>query len=247
MSDTPEKSQQRRRRQPLAGQERRYGLLLLVIAAVFAIQGIATPEQWEQALVTAILCFTLLLALAVARVRPVVMRVAVLVTVGVLTLSIVESVLGNLAHGPTDIANALLVILAPPAIAVGVVRSLRARETVTLEAVFGVLSVYLLVGMFFAYLYGAVDRLGGAPFFAQNVPINTARSIYFSFTTLATVGYGDLTARSNLGHTLSISEALFGQIYLVTVVSLIVANIGRSHKRVRAGREGDEAGADERA
>ena len=41
-------------------------------------------------------------------------------------------------------------------------------------------------------------------------------------------GYGDFTARTNLGHTLSVSEALLGQIYLVTVVSLIVANLGRS-------------------
>ena len=244
MSDPPEKPQERRRLQPLAGQQRRYGLLLIMIMTVFAIQGIATPEDWEQVLVTAILGFTLLLALAVARVRPSVMRLAVLVTIGVLTLSIVEAVLGNVDHAPTEIANAMLVILAPPAITVGVVRSLRARETVTLEAVFGVLSVYLLIGMFFAYLYGAIDRLGGAPFFAQDVSINTARSIYFSFTTLATVGYGDLTARSNLGHTLAISEALVGQIYLVTIVSLIVANIGRS--RVRPSRGSERAGADER-
>ena len=40
-----------------------------------------------------------------------------------------------------------------------------------------------------------------------------------------TVGYGDLTAASNLGHTLSMAEALVGQIYLVTVVSLIVGNL----------------------
>jgi hypothetical protein len=40
------------------------------------------------------------------------------------------------------------------------------------------------------------------------------------------VGYGDLTAKSNLGHTLSNAEALVGQIYLVTVVSLIVGNLG---------------------
>jgi hypothetical protein len=41
------------------------------------------------------------------------------------------------------------------------------------------------------------------------------------------VGYGDLTARGDLGHTLSVFEALIGQIYLVTVVSLIVGNLGR--------------------
>jgi Ion channel len=44
--------------------------------------------------------------------------------------------------------------------------------------------------------------------------------------TLTTVGYGDVTARSNLGHTIAVTEALIGQIYLVTVVALLVANLG---------------------
>jgi hypothetical protein len=54
--------------------------------------------------------------------------------------------------------------------------------------------------------------------------------LYYSFTTLTTVGYGDFTARTNLGHTLSVSEALTGQIYLVTIVSLVVANLGRRRR-----------------
>jgi hypothetical protein len=47
----------------------------------------------------------------------------------------------------------------------------------------------------------------------------------------------DPTARSNLGHTLAISEALVGQIYLVTIVSLLVANLGRSAKPAAEGQE----------
>ena len=43
--------------------------------------------------------------------------------------------------------------------------------------------------------------------------------------TLATVGYGDITAATELGHTLGVLEALVGQIYLVTIVSLIVTNL----------------------
>jgi len=54
---------------------------------------------------------------------------------------------------------------------------------------------------------------------------SVAHCLYFSLTTLATVGYGDFVARSDLGHTLAVSEALIGQIYLVTVVSLIVSNL----------------------
>jgi hypothetical protein len=47
------------------------------------------------------------------------------------------------------------------------------------------------------------------------------------------VGYGDLTARSDLGHTLSVFEALIGQIYLVTVVSLIVSNLRPGAEQAR--------------
>ena len=48
------------------------------------------------------------------------------------------------------------------------------------------------------------------------------------------MGYGDFVARSNLGHTLSVSEAMIGQIYLVTVVSLIVSNLRRPEHRAQA-------------
>ena len=70
----------------------------------------------------------------------------------------------------------------------------------------GVVCLFILRGMFFAFLYGAIGGLSGS-FFAQGDPATVARCLYFSFTTL-TVGYGDLTAASNLGHTLSAAEAL---------------------------------------
>ena len=69
------------------------------------------------------------------------------------------------------------------------------------------------------------------PFFSTGEPASVSECQYFSFTTLTTVGFGDLTARTDLGHTLSVFEALVGQIYLVTVVSLIVGNLGRARPR----------------
>jgi len=206
----------------------RYGLLLGAIVVAFAVQGIGSTNQTEQVIVSALLGATLLLSLWCAEAKPIVMRGGALVVVAVFLASLLETVLGTPGGGATRLANALLVSLAPPAIIVGVVRSLRARQGVTLEAVFGVLCVYLLIGMLFAFLYGSIDRLGGSPFFAGGQPASVADCLYYSFTTLTTVGYGDLTAHSNLGHTLSVSEALVGQIYLVTIVSLIVANLGRS-------------------
>ncbi len=95
----------------------------------------------------------------------------------------------------------------------------------------------MLIGMAFGFLYGAIDRIDGDPFFAGADAATVSRCLYFSFTTLTTVGYGDLVARSDLGHTLAVFEALIGQIYLVTVVSLIVSNLGRPARRVREANE----------
>jgi Ion channel len=206
----------------------RYGVLLGAITIAFAIQGVSEPGVWEQIVTSVLLGVTLLLSFWAADARPWVMRTALVAVVALVFVSILEAAEGNVDGGATQLVNASLVVLAPPSVIVGVIRSLRARRTVTLETVLGVLCVYILVGMLFGFIYGSVDRLGGSPFFAGGQPASVAHCLYFSFTTLTTVGYGDLTARTNLGHTLSVSEALVGQIYLVTVVSLMVANLGRA-------------------
>ena len=88
------------------------------------------------------------------------------------------------------------------------------------------LSLYMLIGMAFGFVYGAIDQLRRRSVLrgAARAP-TVSHCLYFSFTTLATVGYGDFVARTDLGHTLAVFEALIGQIYLVTVVSLIVSNL----------------------
>ena len=145
------------------------------------------------------------------------------IVVGVVIASVAGK--GTTVAGIAAIANGLLVALAPPAVVIGVVRNLRATGTVTVTVVAGVLCLYLLVGLFFAFTYAAVQNLGGAPFFANGDAATSARSVYFSFVTMTTVGYGDFTARTNLGHTLAVTEALLGQIYLVTVVAAIVSRL----------------------
>jgi hypothetical protein len=215
------------RRRAIRERRERYGLLMASLLAAFAMQGIASPGKWQQIVITVLLASSLVLAFWAANAKPVVMRSVLVVGGLVVAFSVVEAFTGEVAGAGTRISNLLLVVLAPPAIVVGIVRTLRARGRVTIEAVFGVLCLYILLGMFFAFLYGSIDRISG-PFFAQDVSATVARCLYFSFTTLTTVGYGDLTATSNLGHTLSVTEALFGQIYLVTVVSVLVSNLARA-------------------
>jgi hypothetical protein len=211
-----------------------YGLLLVSVLASVAAMGTFSSGGVEQVLISMLLAADLLLACRVAMVDERLMRLAAFVAVVGVTVSVLRSATDIVGDGEARAMNAFVVLFGPPAIAIGVIRSLRASRMVRLDAVMGVLSLYVMLGLLFAFVFGAIDRLGGDPFFANGAPATVAKCLYFSFTTLTTVGYGDLAARTDLGHTVCVFEMLIGQIYLVTVVSLIVSNLGRRDPPQRA-------------
>ena len=197
---------------PEAGDRRqRYGFALVAITIAFAIQGIATASKWEEMVVSAMLGFVLLIALWEARAKRRVVLAAAVIVAGAILASIGTAASGTVDDAATRLPDALVVALTAPAIVVGAARNLRSGQQVTLQTVFAVLSIYMLIGIFFANMYVSVDRLGGNPFFAAGQPANVANCMYYSFTTLTTVGYGDFTARTNLGHTLSGVEGVLGR------------------------------------
>jgi hypothetical protein len=123
--------------------------------------------------------------------------------------------------GPA-IVGAVLALAGP----IVIVRRTRLHVRIDVNTVAASLCIYLLAGLFFAYLYGAMDAVDG-PFFVQAGASHAVNFVYFSYVTLTTLGYGDLTARTDLGHMIAVAEALFGQLYLVIVVAVLVGNLGR--------------------
>jgi uncharacterized membrane protein len=93
------------------------------------------------------------------------------------------------------------------------------------KAVTGAVCVYVLIGLLFVFLYGLIAVLSSGDFFAQGTDGTRSLRLYFSFVTLATLGYGDYTPAHELGRTLAIVEALFGQLYLVTVIAVLVSRM----------------------
>jgi voltage-gated potassium channel len=104
-------------------------------------------------------------------------------------------------------------------------RILRQRR-VTYETVLGALCTYVLLGLLFAFAYLAVDELAG-PFFTQPGPHGQSEYLYFSFVTLTTLGFGDLSPDVGLPQALTVFEALTGQVFLVTMVARLVTLWGR--------------------
>ena len=127
------------------------------------------------------------------------------------------------------------------AIAVVIAAGAVAQNEVNSRSVAGAICVYMLFGMLFMFLYGVLATLGHAPFFAQGTDGTRALRLYFSFTTLATLGYGDYTAAGNLGHALAVLEALIGQLYLVTVVAVVVTRLGTARAQTIAADSGRES------
>jgi len=135
---------------------------------------------------------------------------------------------------------ALLLLLTP---AVMILRLLT-RPRITLDTVAGALAAYLQVGIFFATIYRLSDLLGHEAFFTQTTHPSAAVFQYFSFITLTTVGYGDYTPAGTAGQLLATLEAVLGQLFLVTVVSLVVGNLGRDIPRRLARAQAPDADPD---
>jgi hypothetical protein len=99
------------------------------------------------------------------------------------------------------------------------------------QSLTGAVCIYLLLGFMFMFVYGAIAAFDSDPFFAQGGDGTPSIRLYFSYVTLATLGYGDYTAAESLGRSVSVVEALCGQLYLVTVVALMVGHYGQRRPR----------------
>lgn len=216
--------------------KRGYGIVLGLVLLSFAVQAAAPDTDVVRLLVTWIQAGTLVLAVRVASAGRRAVRTAAAASAAVALIALLSLIFtGSVRESSAAIVTGLLVGVAPMVIAGGLVRDLREAPVVTRETLSGVLAIYMLAGMFFSFVYGLLSEAGDDPFFAEISDPHRADFLYFSYTTLTTTGYGDLTAALDLGRTLAVTEALVGQIYLVTVVALIVSNLRPRRRATDAG------------
>ena len=107
-----------------------------------------------------------------------------------------------------------------------IIRDVVLAEAVTWDKIQGAMCAYLVIGVAWGLLYTWVG-MNDPQAFSGAVQTSTEplfeQMIYYSFVTLTTLGYGDITPVSHTARTLAWLEAVFGQIYLVVLVARLVS------------------------
>lgn len=206
-------------------------MLGLLVAAV--VLTIATPDApWAHAIAPALQGASVVVALG-GRVGDWPVRAGVLALV---VCSVAGGFLldGRVQHAAIAVLNAAILAALP---VIFLVR-LRKKLYVNFQTVLAAVSIYLVIGMVFSSLDPALSGFTGYQFFKDPAMATASDYTYFSFITLTTVGYGDLVPSGGIPRAAAVTEALLGQLYLVTIVALLVGNVGRSRSTTdqRAGR-----------
>jgi len=198
----------------------RYGLLFLLILLSLVLT--AANTTWLKIAAVLVQGAVVLFAFLAARAGRRAWRVAIVLV----PLAVILGIAGRFGDSrPAEAVAAIINLVLPAAAIVALGRRIVVEPYVSSRTILGLLCVYLLIGMTFAATYITIAVVSGEPFFVQTDHAQPVDFTYFSLVTLATVGYGDLTAANPMPRMLSAIEGLTGQLYLVTVVAVAVSRV----------------------
>ena len=140
---------------------------------------------------------------------------------------------------PIDLTKYMIVVIFSSVTAAMILISVFRDYMASVHAVVGAICVYLLIGLTWAMIYSAIEYVEDAPFrfpehrrASEVGPDHTSFSqlTYFSFVTMSTLGYGDITPRTALAETACWMQTIVGQLYVATLIARLISEI-RPHSR----------------
>ena len=195
-----------------------YGLVLLLVIATYMAFSWANYKGWGGVGIAAVAGATACMGLVSAGARDRVVLIAVaMATVGVVLASVSAVQGSDSSSGVAALIEALLLLQAA-AVMLGTVIS---ERVVGFRTILGAISVYIILGLLFTFVYAALEKLQAGYFFGQKT--TNGDFVFFSITTLTTTGYGNLVPAGQPGKMLSGLEMLIGQIFLVTLIAGLVS------------------------
>ncbi len=202
----------------------RFRLLLLSLLLFFVVMAAATGTGAERVIGVALLGLVIIAAVhdlgEVGHRR----RVAIVLAAGAIVISVVD--LNVRMRQLPILASAIVAVFAGFVVWRVYTEVMRPHRRVG-DRIVGSVCVYVLIGLAWAKVYETLDDVAPGSF---RFPADTGwatpsplRYSYFSFVTLATLGYGDVTPVTVLAGTLAWMEAITGQLYLAITVARLVA------------------------
>jgi Ion channel len=218
--------------------ERRFGVLLVILVALLAgppvLLGFGLSAASFDGLM-ALLLVAAILSLCFERHQRL---FALVLGVPTVLLSVGGHALPGEASALVLLAGHLCEVLFLFGAAVLIVKSLFSARTLTFDSILGAACGYLFLGLAWAVLYSMIEGFRPGAFEISPKLVTggeVARPLphvltYYSFVTLTTVGYGDISPVSPAARTLAWMEAITGQFYLAVIVAGLVSVLGAKGK-----------------
>ncbi len=156
------------------------------------------------------------------------LRIAVVITVTQIGLSAAALLLGNTSgYFGIAVVCALVAMIALMLFSTYcVLRYVLRSRTISRDQIYAGISMYLMFGFAFGAVFHLVSILDPTSFGATGDAVGRAGTpdlMYFSFVTLATLGYGDIVPRTNFARSIAILEALVGMLYIAVFMARLVS------------------------
>lgn len=203
----------------------RFILVSLLILVLLACVMLLPETTAGRSVMTIFTGLVLMAAVRASRVGTRAMSVVIAIVATTTTLATLSLLIVGYSAATADAIVMTMFALGMP---VAIISGLRGERTINIQTVFGAVSLYFMLGLVFAFLINTVTRLTDEAYFAQGTDGSLSQRVYFSYVTLATLGYGDLTPATSVGRLLAVLETITGSLYLVTAVSLVVTRLGHA-------------------
>jgi hypothetical protein len=121
-----------------------------------------------------------------------------------------------------SVAEHIIIILFISVIIYLIIAQIISSKSVSVNMILGVITIYVLFGLLAGECNQLVYFFDNEAFTGNLNPNNLADLRYYSYVTMTTLGYGDITPVSQVARAVSVFFSLAGQIYLAVVIALIV-------------------------
>ena len=214
----------------------KFGVVLFFVIATIVVSSLVNVgTSYGDSLLAHAMSGAALIAAARAtgmrrRSRHVVNVIVLLAIAALVVLSVAEAILGDeteslVSPEQADPLWVLLVIMVP----IIVIRRISQHTIVGGRTVLGAITAYLQIGVAYAAIYQAVSVWSSEPPFGQDQP--SSALMYLSMTTMSTLGIGDIAPTTQVSRLLVSSEAVLGQVFLVTIVAIVVSQFAGGRKK----------------